>query len=287
MSGKKQNLAVAAFVLGMTMIIPTGLSSQIAMKSARQPGRRHEKVASDKAEATKWINESMKRWYSIEQFDDQYLRFTSADRRFHFGIALARVISVRMGGDAARPGYCTVSWQDYSHDSEDCIPIYGADKFEAGLRFLSDAAREQEQAQQDAALQQFRAQARTWREASAKPAMPEGAREHQVLAEYAFKEKETEKAIREYQAALDIFPTWPEGQFNLATLAGERKYYDTAIFHMKQYLELSPDAGDAQAAKDSIIIWRDRISTLIQAAENNSAPAQPQGKYLLRHASAK
>ena len=28
----------------------------------------------------------------------------------------------------------------------------------------------------------------------------------------------------EYQAALDIFPTWPEGQFNLATLAGERKY---------------------------------------------------------------
>jgi tetratricopeptide (TPR) repeat protein len=287
MRGKKQSFAVAAFVLGMTMIIPAGLSSQIAMKSTRQPGRRHEKVASDKAEATKWINESMKRWYSIEQFDDQYLRFTSADRRFHFGIALARVISVRMGGDAARPGYCTVSWQDYSHDSEDCIPIYGADKFEAGLRFLSDAAREQEQAQQDAALQQFRAQAKTWREAAAKPAMPEGAREHQVLAEYAFKEKETEKAIREYQAALDIFPTWPEGQFNLATLAGERKYYDTAIFHMKQYLELSPEAADVQAAKDSIIIWRDRISTLIQAAENNSAPAQPQGKSLLRHTSAK
>lgn len=287
MSHKHRSISITAVVMVLSFMLPATLSSQIAMKGgARQAGRKHEKVAADQAEAMKWINESMKRWFTIEQFDDQYLRFSTSNRQFHFGIALARVVSVRMGGDPAHPNDCTVSWQDYSHDREECVMIYSADKFEAGLRFLSQAAREQEQAQQDATLAQFHSQAKVWREAATKPAMPEAAREHQVLAEYAFKEKETEKAIREYQAALDIFPTWPEGQFNLATLAGEQKYYDTAIFHMKQYLELAPDAPDVPAAKDSIIIWRDRISTLIQAAENNSAPA-PQGKAFLRHASTK
>jgi tetratricopeptide (TPR) repeat protein len=286
MSYKNRNMAVAGVMLAVSLMLPAGLSSQIATKGARQAGRKHEKVATDQAEAIKWITESMKRWFTIEQLDGQYLRFSSANRKFHFGIALARVISVRMGGDSAHPDDCTVSWQDYSHDREDCVLIYSADKFEAGLRFLSEAAREQEQAQQDATLVQFRTQAKAWREAATKPPMPEAAREHQVLAEYAFKEKETEKAIREYQAALDIFPTWPEGQFNLATLAGEQKYYDIAIIHMKQYLELAPDAPDVPAAKDSIIIWRDRVTSLVQAAENNSAPAQ-QGKAFLRHTSAK
>lgn len=102
--------------------------------------------------------------------------------------------------------------------------------------------------------------------------MPEAAREHQVLAEYAFKQRETEKAVREYKSALEIFPTWPEGQFNLATLAGEQKDYGTAILHMEEYLELVPDSPDTQAAKDSIIIWRDRLSSFL--AQENQPPAK-------------
>jgi hypothetical protein len=87
-------------------------------------------------------------------------------------------------------------------------------------------------------------------------------------------------------AALDIFPTWPEGQFNLATLAGEKKYYELAVLHMKEYLELVPDSPDAQAAKDSIIIWRDKLSTLM--AQEDSAPAQQQqGKGSLVNTAAK
>jgi hypothetical protein len=39
---------------------------------------------------------------------------------------------------------------------------------------------------------------------------------------------------------------------------------------MKEYLELNPDSPDAQAAKDSIIIWRDKLSTLL--ADENIAP---------------
>ena len=52
--------------------------------------------------------------------------------------------------------------------------------------------------------------------------------------------KDTDKAITEYSAALEIFPTWPEGQFNLATLAGEKKLYGSAILHMKGYLRVGP-----------------------------------------------
>jgi tetratricopeptide (TPR) repeat protein len=63
-----------------------------------------------------------------------------------------------------------------------------------------------------------------------------------MLAEYAFKEKNTEKAIVEYTEALKIFSTWPERQFNLATLCGEAKHYQSAVLHMKEYLELVPDS---------------------------------------------
>jgi len=125
--------AMAAFLLALSLLLPASL---LAKK---------DKVPADQTEATKWITESMKHWYSIEQLDGQYLRFSSADKRFHFGIALARVISVRVGGDDARPGYCTVSWQDYSHDREDCVLIYREDKFAAALRYLAGAAREQAQ----------------------------------------------------------------------------------------------------------------------------------------------
>jgi tetratricopeptide (TPR) repeat protein len=141
----------------------------------------------------------------------------------------------------------------------------------AALDFLSAHAREEEVERNERDLALFQGQAQTWREATAKPAMPESAREHQVLAEYAFKEKNTDKAIAEYMGALAIFPTWPEGQYNLATLAGEKHLYQTAVFHMKEYLALVPDSSDAQAARDAIIVWKDRLNSLPLTAANNGA----------------
>jgi hypothetical protein len=59
-------------------------------------------------------------------------------------------------------------------------------------------------------LTSLKTQAKAWRDAAVKPTMPEDAREHQVLAEFAFKERNADKAISEYSAALSVFPTWPE-----------------------------------------------------------------------------
>jgi hypothetical protein len=68
------------------------------------------------------------------------------------------------------------------------------------------------------------------------------------------------KAFLEYNLALQKFPTWPEGQFNLALIGGELKRYRGAVFHMKEYLALVPEAPDAQAARDKMILWQDKTT---------------------------
>jgi len=245
----------------------------------------------DQAQAQQWVQQGLDHFKNVK-VTDQYI--TYSDSQNNYGIALPRIVWTNYTEKVInRSLYELVQWKDYSLEPNIGFVqerfTHGNEKhmqrFRAALDYLAAAARQQVKTQYDAQYQQFETQLKPWREAALKPAMPEAAREHQVLAEYAFKEKDEEKAIREYMAALAIYPTWPEGQFNLATLAGEKKYYELAVMHMKEYLELVPDSPDAQAAKDSIIIWRDKLSTLMAQEEN--APAQQQSKGMLRNASAK
>ena len=225
-----------------------------------------DRVPADRAEAEKWISRSYPSAVSRRSAGPPVsaLQFLGWQRPLR--IALARISSIHT--DYNRQVGFEVVWHDYTRDSNESANLYTrgrSESFAAALAYLATAAREHLKAQDDAAMQQFIPQAKAWRDANPKPQMAENAREHQVLAEYAFKNRETEKAIKEYAAAVAIFPTWPEGQFNLATLAGEQKDYDTAILHMKQYLELVPDSSDAQNAKDSIIVWRDRLKSAFEA----------------------
>jgi tetratricopeptide (TPR) repeat protein len=224
--------------------------------------RSKEKMPRDNAEALQWAQEALaKSGYRVNKIDSQYLLY--GNDKGNYGIALARVVSTSTeysGGYTWR-----VFWQDYAHENREAMEIQPrhAAKFEAALDYLAAQARQQEADNEVREFAQFRVQAETWRSAAVKPAMSEDAREHQVLAEFAFKEKNADKAISEYSAALSIFPTWPEGQYNLAMLAGEKKMYDVAIRHMKCYLELAPDSGDAQAAKDAVIVWKDKLQTVL------------------------
>lgn len=250
--------------------------------------RKKEVIPSDKQEAITWVEQGLAWGHKNIKVSDQYVLWTSEDGKYNFGIALARLAWIRFSNETEnRYVMARVTWQDYAHDNSEYVqrPYYRGgeikdEKLKAGLDFLAADARQQVKAQLDSQLDGFKAQAKSWREATVKPAMPEAAREHQVLAEYAFKEKDTDKAIKEYSSALDIFPTWPEGQFNLATLAGEKKFYETAIFHMKEYLELVPESPDAQAAKDSVIIWKDKISSIYAASANTDSPAQLKNAHL-------
>ena len=243
-----------------------------------------DKTPRDEAEAIQWAQEALKAgYYKNLRVDSQYILFSSTNG--NFGIALARVVSTSTSWDKAN-GYPTsyVRWQDYAHDQPEYVSwssgllgnggLGHSEKFKAALDFLAANARESSAALNASEFAKFQPQAKAWREATTKPLMPDAAHEHQVLAEYAIKEKDTDKAMAEYAEALSIFPTWPEGQYNLATLAGEKRLYGTAILHMKEYLELVPDSPDAPAAKDSVIIWHDKLQTAWARSNIHTASGQ-------------
>ena len=123
------------------------------------------------------------------------------------------------------------------------------------LNRLRSAARGEDQETQGDACREFQQKAAAWRALPVKPAISEEVRQHRLLAEHAVDEKKFIDAVEEYEAGLEINPTWPEGHFNAALLCAEIKYYSEAIHHMRAYLELVPDAPDAQAVRDQMIIW--------------------------------
>ena len=134
-----------------------------------------------------------------------------------------------------------------------------AQAFADAMNRLSFFARGGGKAQEELEWRDFQQKAAAWRALVAKPPLPEDARQERVLAENAFREKQLDSAIEHYEDALDIFPVWPEGQFNVALLYAELNQYPDAIEHMRAYLELLPDAPDAQASRDQMLIWQDKL----------------------------
>lgn len=102
----------------------------------------------------------------------------------------------------------------------------------------------------------FATSTKSWLATTPRPAMPEDARTYKVLAEDAFKRKDFAAALEAYCDALEKFPMWPEGHYNAALLAAETEDYDLAARHMRRYLVLVPDAKDAAAAKDKLLLWQ-------------------------------
>ncbi len=119
-------------------------------------------------------------------------------------------------------------------------------------------------AQDTAAWTDFQQKAAAWRALPVKPALSENVRRERVLAENAFREKQLSSAVDHYEAGLKMNPLWPEGQFNAALLYAELEDYNKAVWHMRAYLELVPDAPDAEGARDQLIIWQDKLTWIRQ-----------------------
>jgi len=86
-------------------------------------------------------------------------------------------------------------------------------------------------------------------------ALPEEARKFVIRAETFIEEGKFEKAIEEYQKALELSPFYPNLYKALALSYGQIKDYKKAIKNMNIYLELYPDDPDIRAAKDQIYRW--------------------------------
>jgi tetratricopeptide (TPR) repeat protein len=129
--------------------------------------------------------------------------------------------------------------------------MHAADWFAAALNDLHATA-----IAHPAGLGDFHAQATAWRALATKPALVEGARILRLAAEDAIKRQKPDEALNDYELGVEADPTWAQGWFNAALLAGELGFYNDAVEHMQNYLELLPDAADAQSARDQIDLWK-------------------------------
>ncbi len=230
----------------------------------------------DQAQAWKWMQSSMKAaGISNPKLEDGVVT-GEINGRTPFAIRLSLVNTMTTPEMTAIPfgQMYSVHWYEFPNLSTSpgtliwsghwtpVIEMHDAQRFLSALVYLVRTTQDDQDAKDNAWLEAFKPKAEAWRQMKVKPPMPEEAHEHQVLAEYAYKQKDIPKAMSEYAAALQIFPYWPDGQYDLATMTSEiggRPGYRNAIFHMECFLALNPDSRDAEAASDSIIVWKDKM----------------------------
>jgi hypothetical protein len=133
-----------------------------------------------------------------------------------------------------------------------------AQTYADALNLLSAHARGEDRTTLEEGWGDFQQKAAAWRVLPTKPALTDTVRMHFMAATEAFQNKQFDLAIDEYEAGLKVDPLWPTGHYDDALLYGELQDYEWAVWHMRAYLELRPDASDAQAARDQMLLWKEK-----------------------------
>jgi len=95
-----------------------------------------------------------------------------------------------------------------------------------------------------------------YRALKAKPPVSEDQRKFIVQANILNEQKNYQKAIEFYNKAVELDKTtYPAAYSNLALLSAQVSKFDAAIYYMKKYLLLEPEASDARGARDKIYEW--------------------------------
>ncbi len=133
--------------------------------------------------------------------------------------------------------------------------LASARKAADALLFIQNEEKKADE-ERNAQLARFEPIAVQYRALKVKPAMSEEQRKFVVQANAFNQGKNYDKAIEKYLKAVDSNPTsYPAAYFNLALLYAQQKHPRRAIFYMKHYLLLEPDAKDARSARDKIYEW--------------------------------
>ncbi|HKI76997.1 MAG TPA: tetratricopeptide repeat protein [Ignavibacteriaceae bacterium] len=105
-------------------------------------------------------------------------------------------------------------------------------------------------------LEEFRILSQNFRELTEKPSITEEQRKFLVQANVRNDEKKYTEALALYEKALKINPfTYPSAYYNMALISAQLKKYKYAIFNMRKYLMLVPEAEDARKGQDKIYEW--------------------------------
>lgn len=119
---------------------------------------------------------------------------------------------------------------------------------------------ENRKSQRKSQLILFEKNAAEYRALKVKPPVSEEQRKFIVQANAFTEKKMYNDAIRLYEQAIEVDQTaYPAAYSNLALLSAQVKQYNDAIYHMKKYLLLVPDASDARGAQDKIYEWEAQI----------------------------
>ncbi len=95
-----------------------------------------------------------------------------------------------------------------------------------------------------------------YRELKLKPSVSEEQRKYIVQANSFNEQRAYNVAIEFYIKATEINQTsYPAAYYNLALLSANVSKFYEAIYYMKKYLMLVPDAEDARKAQDKIYEW--------------------------------
>ncbi len=106
----------------------------------------------------------------------------------------------------------------------------------------------------------FKPIAEKYRALLEKPLFSEEQRKYIVQANSFNGQKLYVKAIELYNKAIKLDQTaYPAAYSNLALLYAQLNKFDAAIYYMKKYLMLVPDAEDARKAQDKIYEWETQL----------------------------
>lgn len=90
-----------------------------------------------------------------------------------------------------------------------------------------------------------------------KPSVSEQQRERIVQANLFNQQMQYTKAIEFYLKAIEVDPvTYPSAYYNLALLSAQISKYTAAVYYMKKYMMLVPEATDTRSCQDKIYEWK-------------------------------
>jgi tetratricopeptide (TPR) repeat protein len=145
---------------------------------------------------------------------------------------------------------------------KDCILYFPIDydtdtQLHHDLVLMSQKKERQQYASQLTIFEPIAASYRTLR---TKPQMSEEQRKLVVQANGFNEQKMYGKAIELYKKAIEVDQTaYPAAYSNLALLSAQTNQFNAAIYYMKKYLMLEPEASDARSAQDKIYLWETQI----------------------------
>lgn len=118
------------------------------------------------------------------------------------------------------------------------------------------------QQQYDSLLIIFKPVADQYTALKEKPPVSEECRKFIVQANMFNEQKQYYKAINLYNKAVELDPVGYSAAYsNLALLSAQVHRYERAIYFMKKYLLLEPQASDARSAQDKIYEWEAMLTS--------------------------